>query len=518
MTSYSQWSSLGNMLGTKPAWVSDWDAERIAAYLKYDQMYWNDPTQFTLRTLEGEQPVYIPNARKVVDTTASFLLKGLKISVFNDDTKRTQAALDQILDREMFYPNFHTAKHAGVTRGDYYLYIIGDPRKPAGKRLTITTLDPSMVFPIYEDDDPGRLIGYHLVQEYLLPDNPHEAHIRRMTYRILMVDGKKRISSEEAIYKVTEKWWGPSIKPVKVIMPPTLLDPAITSLPVYGFKNRAWDGELYGSSELRGLEALLLATSQVSTDVNTALALEGLGVYATDGGRPVNDQGVEVDWEISPGRVMEVPSGAYFRRVEGIKSVTPVMDHVEYLEEHLMEAAGITSIALGQADVAIAQSGIAMAIKFMPTLAKVEERETWAMARLRQFFYDWKIWHLVYEQETLQGDVIPELGDKLPVDRTSRLTELNNMIDRRVISRAYYRQEAAKMGYTFPEDIDGQIELDIAMASKTESQDEENSEEAPGSTLPPKGNQSNNKARPNESSGTEATQSLEDQAKKGGKP
>jgi len=37
-------------------------------------------------------------------------------------------------------------------------------------------------------------------------------------------------------------------------------------------------------------------------DQEAALSLEGLGVYATDGGRPV-EAGVETDWEVSPGKV-----------------------------------------------------------------------------------------------------------------------------------------------------------------------------------------------------------------------
>src|SRR5690349_6119931 len=78
---FTPWSSLGSMLGKKDdQWPED-ERERIAAYEKYDQMYWNDPTQYAIRILEGEQPLYIPNARKIVDTTAYYLMKGLKITL-----------------------------------------------------------------------------------------------------------------------------------------------------------------------------------------------------------------------------------------------------------------------------------------------------------------------------------------------------------------------------------------------------------------------------------------------------
>jgi hypothetical protein len=154
-----------------------------------------------------------------------------------------------------------------------------------------------------------------------------------------------------------------------------LLPPSITTIPVYWFKNIDWEGQKFGSSELRGFEGLLRGVSQAGTDQSAALSLEGLGVYATDGGRPVDESGTETDWEVAPGKVMEVPTGSYFRRVEGLGSLKPSMDHINYLESKLREAGGLSDVALGRVDVQTAQSGIALAIKFMPTLAKIEERD-----------------------------------------------------------------------------------------------------------------------------------------------
>lgn len=508
MADYTQWSTLGNILGKKPDWVPVEDQERIAAYTKYDQIYWNDPNQYQLRVLEGESPLYIPTARKVADTTASFIMKDFKLTAVGDPT--TQAALDMFLDREMFYPNFHTAKHAGVVRGDYFFHMVADPRKPLGKRISLVSVDPSMVFPIFDDDDPDRMVACHIAQQYVKEvDGEMKNFIRRLTYRVEYEGQNKRISREEGIFSIEEKWYGPKAKLVEQVLPYGLLDAAIQTIPIYWFKNRAWDGELFGSSDMRGLESMGRAISQSATDVNMALALEGLGVYATDGGRPVNDQGAEVAWEVAPGRVMEVPSGSYFRRVEGVGSITPAKEHIDYVEDQFLAGGGITAIALGQADVSVAQSGIALAIKFMPTLAKVQERDNWASAKMKQMFYDWKIWHQVFEKQSLTGEIIVELGDKLPMDRTARLNELNNMLDRRVISREYYRKEAEKMGYTFPDDIESQIAEDIELANAAASSGEEDS----GSEE----NQSNNASRPNESSGTEATQDLESQAT-GGTP
>jgi hypothetical protein len=70
-------------------------------------------------------------------------------------------------------------------------------------------------------------------------------------------------------------------------------------------------------------------------------------------------------------------------------------------------------------------------------------------------------WFPTFEGMNMPGVVIePVVGDKIPVDRAAKLSELNDMLDRRVISAAYYRLEAAKLGYVFPSDIDAQIAKD----------------------------------------------------------
>jgi len=151
-----------------------------------------------------------------------------------------------------------------------------------------------------------------------------------------------------------------------------------------------------------------------------------------------------------------------------------------------------------------------LAIKFMPTLAKVEERDTSGLARLKQLFYDWRIWHGVFERTNLTSEIVPEIGDKLPTDRTARVNELNNMFDRRVISRKYYRQEMEKLGYSFPDSIDVDIEADLALDQKYKAAVAgETEEDSDGE------NNSNNASRPNESAGTEAEQSVEQQTRAG---
>lgn len=533
-TDWTQWSSLQGIMGIRPTWVPEEDRERLAAYLKYDQIYWNDPTQFALRVLEDEEPIYIPNARTIVDTTAHYLLKGLNIKVVDPEQHpRTVKALKAFLDRELFYTRFHSAKHRGVAVGDFVFHLTANPNKAAGTRLSFNSVDPSSVFPIYDDDTPDKMIGCHIAEQYTRPDDPHTVLVKRLTYRLVEEGESRRVSREEGIYKLEPKWYGPVPELVEQTIPLGFLDDRITAIPVYWFQNISWDGELYGSSELRGFETILRAISQGETDVAAALALEGLGVYATDGGRPVDDSGVETDWEVSPGKVMEVPLGSYFRRVDGVGSITPAVDHNNYLESKLREATSLSDVALGRVDVQTAQSGIALAIKFMPTLAKIDERDQAGLGKLTQFFYDWKIWHEVFEQETLTGEIKPEIGDKLPQNRTERVNELNNMLDRKVISRNYYRQEMGKLGYVFPENIEEEIAEDVerdakraAMNAPPELQQNAIDAAAGRKPPPPNGgmaekaaaeNRSNNRNRPNESSGTESGQSLERQAR-GGTP
>ncbi len=514
---FTPYSTLGPLFKPEqPTIFPEEDRERIGAYFKYDEMYWNDDTQFSLRVLEGEEPLYIPNPRTIVDTTSHYLLKGLQVSPTDPEKdKEMTIALENFLKREMFYSRFHTAKHAGVARGDFAMHLTADPLKPQGSRISLTSIDPAMVVPVYDPDDSTKLLKVHIVEVWIDPEDPNKQRIRKLTYEYEFLNGRKKVFREEAIWELEPNWWGPKPKKVKDLIPRAPLSDLITTIPVYWFKNIDWEGQLFGSSELRGFERLSYNISQVATDQSIALALEGLGVYATDGGRPVNNEGQETDWEVAPGKVMEVPAGSFFRRVEGTGSVKPFMDHINYLESKLREAGGLSDVALGRVDVQTAQSGIALAIKFMPTLAKISERDTAGVDRLTQLFFDWKIWWQVYENQLFDGDIDVTLGDKLPANRTERINELNNMLDRNVIPRSYYRSEMQSLGYDFPEDIEAQIDQEIekaaeqkAMAAPPELQ-QTAVDAATGAKAPPPGTQaskSNNAAsgKVNESKGTES--------------
>jgi len=64
------------------------------------------------------------------------------------------------------------------------------------------------------------------------------------------------------------------------------------------------------------------------------------------------------------------------------------------------------------------------------------------------------MWMAAYEQTTFTNiSVDCVVGSAVPVDREARFTELNDMLDRGVIDTEYYRSEAKKLGYVFPDDI-----------------------------------------------------------------
>jgi hypothetical protein len=532
---FTPWSSLDNMLGKPPTWWPEEERVRVQAYEKYDQMYWNDPTQYAVRVLEDEQPLYIPNARIIVDTTCQWLMKGLRLHSHegdpHDPKNPSQKKLDDLLLHQRFYSKFNLNKSAGVTRGDSAWHVVADPDKAEGSRINIDTLHPGMAYRVFSDDDPDVLIKVHIVKIFKVDvDGQEKERINKLTYHKLTKGhpdydgGPTLIAREQAIYEIEPEWWGPHPKKVGDVLPFEVLDSRITEIPVYWMPNMEWESQDYGSSELRGLEYLDWAASQGTTDLEMTLGLEGLGVYATDGGRPVDDKGDETDWEVSPGKVMEVPSGSYFRRVEGVGSITPGLDFIRYLEGKAYAASGLTDVALGQVDVQVAQSGIALAIKFMPTLAKVEQRDVAHIELLQKMWHDLAFWFEVYDPSANPGEVHIHIDkDKLPKDRVATLNELNNMLDRKIISRQYYRDQVTiQLGYNIPDNMDEEILKEAEAEAKIKALAappglQQNAEDAAAGkkvitnanggnnqAVDNSGNQSNNGSRPNESSGTEA--------------
>ena len=522
------YSTIEKFMGGVPSWApTDQDNERLAAYTTYEAMYWSIDQAFELiRRNDDGKAVYVPRPKTIVDTTAHYLLKGMKVTIA-DPSKNAemQQFLTDFLARERFYSRFEVAKLSGVVRGDWIFHMTADPLKEEGKRISLNSIDPACYFPEFDSDDLEVRTGVKLVEQSEHPDDPSKTVVKVLRYWFEYGPDGKKVSPlvwrEENLWEM-EGWDNPKkAKKVKTILPAATLPTDITAIPVYHFKNAEWEGYPFGNSELKGYERLFRAIDQAISDTEISLALVGLGVYATDAGRPRDSQGREVDWVVSPGTVWEMPGATMVKRLEGITSVTPVLDHVEYLEGALYEASGTSDVATGKVDVQTAESGIALALRFMPTLAKIEYRDTAGVEILTQMWYDWKFWVKAYESRDFTAtEIIITLGEKLPLNRDKFIAELNNMRDRKIISRQFYRDMMKlHLGYNFPDNIEQQIiEEEVALArammelQQQFTPDEDPEEfEGPGGRKQGEGdtrerrdrNRSNNRNRTNESSGTE---------------
>lgn len=455
---FTPYSTAQPLFGALPSWITNLlDQQRILSYQVYEEIYWNVPETFKLTARGSEDsPIYIPTGRTIIDTTNRYV--GAKFNFAVDPafgTPNDQAALQlafrSLFARERFRSQFAANKRFGLIRGDWLWHITADPAKPAGSRLTIRPVDPASYFPIYDEDDIDRIVGCHLVDQFLDDSDNNRPKIRRQTYRKTISGG---VSVEEGIFEL-DKWEGPQFAPQRVVQPLRMLPAQITALPVYHVKNFEEPGNPFGSSELRGIERIMAAINQSVSDEELALALEGLGMYATDSGAPVDDEGNDTDWILGPGRVVELEEGKSWTRVDGIGSVAPYQNHIDMLVNFLHEASATPDVARGKVDVKVAESGVSLLLQMGPMLGKAEEKDIIIDdVHLQMFFDITRGWLPAYEAQSF-GDalVIPTFGDKLPVNRAQKFTELNDMLTHRVISAGFYRAEATKLGYVFPEDI-----------------------------------------------------------------
>ena len=454
---FTPYSTGSEFFGQKPTWIPDeLDIQRIQSYQTYEQMYWNAPDIFKV-SLRGSNslPIYIPSARTIVDTTNRYYGTDFRIVTAGVDGKQSEAsraaalALRALIRRERFRSKFNGYKRYGLIHGDAVWHITADETKPIGTRLRLTALDPGMFFPITDDEDVDRIIGVHLVETITTADGER---IRRLTYR---KTDSGQITVEDGIF-ATDKWGGPEDQPLQVIQPVTPLPPEITSLPVYHTKNTEQGGDPFGSSEIRGLERIMGAINQAVSDEDLALALMGIGMYATDASEPIDPTTKQkVPWRLGPGRVVH-HDGTKFDRVPGVGNLSESYGaHYDRLWEAIFWASSTPLIAVGKVDVQVAASGVALRLELSPMLAKASEKNDLLLDTHNQMFHDIvQMWMPAYEETTFpEVDVECVVGDAVPVDREARFAELNDMLDRGVIDTEYYRQEATKLGYTFPEDI-----------------------------------------------------------------
>lgn len=462
LESFTPYTTASPMFTATPQWMSEYDAARVTAYQVYEQIYWNvqDTFKLTARGTDAS-PIYVPTGRTIVDTTHRYVGKGWAPTMDPDFGDKTdQLALTQALAmlfrREKFFTKYNANKRYGLIRGDWLIHIIGNDLKPQGTRIKIEYVDPAAYFPISHPDDPDRIIGCHIVEQILDPAT-EEWVLKRQTYQ-RGADPVNNDGSDTTIYNSiatfnAESWETFDAAPLTTIKPLTPLPPQITALPVYHVKNIETPGDPFGSSELRGLERIMAAINQAISDEELALALEGLGMYWTDSGAPLNADGSDGDWVLGPGRVVEVPKDRKFNRLQGVGSVTPVMDHLKFLINALKEASATPDVAIGKVDKMVAESGISLQLQMGPMIAKADEREENIAGTMDQFLYDLTtMWLPAYESMTFNAVAVSSFGDLLPANKTQEVSDILKMVDKGVISGATARIMLAKLGYVFPAD------------------------------------------------------------------
>jgi hypothetical protein len=481
---FDQWSTTRPLIAGYPQWVKDPDRTRIAAYQTFEMVYWNVPEIFKLIQRGSDaKPIYIPTARQIVETLHRYLAP--RISFIPDPEVGTEAeqqaaaiVMRSLARRERLYSTFSMNKRFGIIRGDWMFHILADPEREEGSRISIEAIDPASYFPIFSEEDPSVIIGVHLVEQ--VKDSRGEDSIYRMTYRKETErGGPSPIIVSESIFEV-DAWGGPEMeeKLVESVREEERLPDPISQIPVYHIRNFDEPGADFGSSELRGMERIIAAINQSISDEELDLVMNGLGVYVTDAGSPVDEEtGEPRPWNLGPAKVVEVPANKNFTRVDATKTLGPYQEHLAYLHRQLDLSASSPAIAKGQVDVEVAESGIALALQLAPIISRAEEGELTITDVSTNMLFDLKMFLEAYENVSI-GDAVwvPAYGDKIPVNRRQRFDELVSLFSGGLTSASWTRSELAKIGYVFPDDTTmmtqileekeaiGQMEADVTGA------------------------------------------------------
>ena len=467
------WSTVAPLITAKPSWVPEIDRERVLSYDQYDALYWNNNENLRLimRGTDDAIPIYVPEARVIIEATQRYVGAGFGFAVTSTvgSPSSQQLATQQFTNlfrRERIKSRYNDNKRFGLVRGDWCWHVTADPAKPQGSRLTILPVHPGNYFPVFESDvveggDPDKIIKVHIAERIVGADG--KAFVRRQTYERL-TEGSTQITSSCFIFD-EDKWFVEGGQPTAVVLPPTPLDPLITAFPVYHVTNRTEPLNPWGSSELRGLERILAGLTQAVSDSDMALALEGLGVYYTESGGTFRDSaGNIVEPQLYPGTILR---GTKLERVQGIGSIQPYGEHIDRLIQFCREASGTPDVAVGKVDVAVAESGVALALQLGPMLSKAAEADEHIVDVHTQLFYDLtQGWFPAYEQFNFTDcEVLPTLGAKVPPNVSAAVTIVSGLVTAGIMSKQTARENLAKVGVEFAEDEDVRLQADADAAA-----------------------------------------------------
>lgn len=455
LTPYSTAKKYFNGLQT---WMKDEDRERIASYQLYEEIYHN-ASESGIEIEDGD-PILVPTAKILIEAIHRFLAVGWTFNVEGED-EEARSAFEKLFAREQIRSKVSSQKRYGLIRGDAMLHIVADPFKPAGSRISVYELDPASYFPIYDIDYPDRMVGAHLVEQ--IKDASDNIVIRRQTYRKELDENGNPtgiITSELALFELAgwDDRFGAKpedIKRITVLEPEAPLPAEISSIPIYHWHNQRNPGDVFGSSAIRGLEKIIKSIDQTITDQDLGIALTSLGVYTTDSAPPRDAEGNETGWVIGPARVVELQQGRNFGRVPGIGSITPSVEHMNFLESKIRAGASVPAVAVGDVDVSTAESGIALSLRLLPLIAANEERELEMISVLNHFLYDLQtMWFPAYEAQNFKPDtlVVSFVRDPMPVNRAAQISETLQLLEAGLITIKQAVEALAELGWEYTED------------------------------------------------------------------
>jgi hypothetical protein len=465
---FTPYSTVTEYIQSYPGWVPVEEQERIASYALYEEIYWSHPTTFRLVFRGSEnKPIYLPAGRVIVDTMNRYLGRGFDFTT-TAAAGATAGAEQTLADtflrdfwaRERMKSVFSSAKLYGLMRGDWVFHITADPLKLPGKRISIKAIDPGMWFPVYDDDDLDKLIKVHLAEQYT--DSAGKQWIKRQTY--------ERADNGQILHSIglfdPDKAFKADGKATVDIVKQVPLPPAIDTFPVYAIRNTEQPQNPYGSSEMRGLERLFMGMNQAISDEDITLALNGLGVYFTNGGGPTDAAGNDLPWSIAPGSVLE--NVDQFERVQGVTTVQPFTDHIATMWSYAQMASGASDVAIGNVDVTVAESGIALALRMGPILARAEDKLDIVSDVMTQLLYDLRRWFLVYESVNMEATrFTPTFKDPLPTNKKGEIDLVTGLVEAKIMSTQTARVyiESKKLGITFDANEAGLIADETSTAA-----------------------------------------------------
>lgn len=471
-----------------PAHITDPDDQvRVQAYGTYEDIWNNVPEAFEALLRAEDDPLarrYVPAVREIVEAVNRYLAQDMETvwtpisgnTVTEERMKEWTDRLAAFWAREEVDIKFLSSKRWGLIKGDSLLHVTADPFKPEGSRVRLSELQPEEYFPIWDPTDGERILGCLLVS--VVENDADEEIVQRIEYRRILtqehadefgapigsifyrlgyfeLDGWDLRDPDTKIKEVDAPAWAVVAEGADDPFVGFALDSRISSLPVYHIRNHRRGGKpgRFGTSEIQGLESIFAGLIQNISDEDLTVAMDGIGVYWTTSGKARNSAGQEVPFVVGPGSIAELEPDAAFGRVQGVGTVQPYQDHLDYLLNSARGSNGAPSIASGAVDTSVTLSGVAMRIQFMPTLAANAEREAEMASKWTHLLYDLlNMWFPTYEgwePLPLQPSVV--FGDPLPPDRTAILQEVSVLVTLGIATREWAAGYLAeRLGYKFP--------------------------------------------------------------------